>query len=762
MNDKEKYNGYPNPLASREEKLEKAYGLIYFRRMFYEWTNQEIGSGSYTSRNERYTRYREYAAGMQSVEPYKDLIGASGDASYLNLNWEIVPIIPKFIDVLVGGLTNQEYKIKCTAIDKLSQDKRSEDRLKKLTQMDLKDFTKEVAGLTGLPFDKEIENLPENSEELDLYMELTYKQAVEIAMEEGIALTFYLNDWEEVKKRILRDIVVLSIGGTKTSVEDGQLRIRYVDPPNLITSYSTRPDFKEIQHAGEIVYMTIHELKRIAGEEFSSEDYMNIAKSNLGKYGNPDKFSKRSEYFNGYEMAEYDSFKIAVLDGVFRSVDDLHYEKKDNRFGGYSVNKKKLGYTPPKKSKYERKQLKTKVENIYKGKYIIGTDYIFDYGLATNILRPKSNLSRAILPYSIYAPNILNMNNKGIVERMIPFADQIQLAHLKIQHLMSKAKPKGSAIELGAIENVGKGDGGTFTPLEVQDIYQQTGNLYYRQTQDDGSPAQSFPIQELGGGIGGALQELIAIYQYNMQMIRDVTGINESRDGSQPDKESLVGVQKMALLASNNATRWINQAVLSITEGTARSIALRVSDLVKYKGTYKGYVRAIGEFNMKAIEVSKDVTMADYGIMIEPLPNEEEKALLENNIQVSIQQGALRLEDAIAVREIRNTKLANQMLILRRKKYTAEQAEQAMANAQANAEQQQMSIQAKAQVDSQLKQQDSQLEMQKIQAEFQAKEQFAQAEHQRRLEILEVGGDIKAEHIKISQDDSDLVRNRIK
>ena len=759
---KTSFSGYPNPFVSREEKLEKNYGMQYFKRMYHEWVDEEAGSGAYVSRNERYKRYREYAEGMQSVEQYKDLLGASGDSSYLNLNWEVVPMIPKFVDVIVGGLTNQEYKIKCTAIDQLSKDKRTEDRLKKLTAMELKEFHNEMAGLTGMPFDKGNDELPESNDELDLYMSLNYKQMTEIAMEEGIELTFYLNDWEEVKKRISRDLVVLNIAASKTDVENGKLTIRYVDPNNLVTSHSSRPDFKNIEHAGEIIYMSIHDLKRLAGDEFTEDEYMEIARSNGGKYGNPKNLGKGSNYYNSYELHEYDTYKVAVLDGLYKTVDDLHYEKKENKYGGYSINKKTKTYKEPKNSKQQRTKIKTSVENIYKGKWIVGTDYIFDYGLATNILRPKSNLSKAMLPYSIYAPNILNMNNKSLVERMIPFADQIQLCHLKIQHLMSKAKPKGSAIELGAIENVGKGDGGTFTPIEVQDIYQQTGNLYYRAQQDDGTPIQSMPIQELGGGIGGALQELIAIYQYNLQMLRDVTGINEARDASQPDKESLVGVQKMALLASNNATRWINQALLSITQNTAKSIALRVQDLVQYKGTYKEYVQAIEEYNMKAIEVSKDVTMADYGIMIEPLPDEEQKVLLEQNIQVSIQQGALRLEDAIMIRNVSNVKLANQLLILRRKKYAEEAAKAAQANAQSNAEQQQASTAAKAQADSQLKQMDSEIEMQKLQAEYQMKEEFAKAEHERKLQIMSLGGEIKAEHIRIAEDDSDLVRTKVK
>tara|TARA_R110000850_G_scaffold273392_3_gene409763 strand:+ start:2686 stop:4968 length:2283 start_codon:yes stop_codon:yes gene_type:complete len=758
---KTQIGGYPDPQASREEKQEDIYGIEYFKRMYGEWSNEESGDVTHSSRSERYRKCRDYSSGMQSIEPYKELMGATGDSSFLSLNWEVVPVIPKFVDVIVGGLTNQDYKIKCTSIDKVSQDKRSKDKLELLTKMHSKQFMEEVTELSGLPLNAGFDDLPEDKDELELYMQLKYKQAIEIAMEEGIELTFYLNDWEEIKKGVIRDIIDINFGGTKTSVEDGQLRIRRVDPANLITSHSTRPDFKNIQHAGEITYMTIHELKKLAGDAFTTDEYDEIGRNNLGVFGNSKSVGNNTGN-NQNDSGLYDSFKIAVLDGVFKSTDALHYEKKHNKFGGHSINKKSTGYKAPKKSKYKREQIKTHIENIYKGSWIVGTDSIFGYGLATNILRPKSNLSRAILPYSLYSPNMRNMNSKGLVERMMPFADQIQLCHLKIQHLMSKAKPKGSAIELGAIENVGKGDGGTFTPIEVQDIYQQTGNLYYRAQADEGSPTQVNPIQELGGGIGGALQEIIAIYQYNMQMIRDVTGINEVRDASQPDKESLVGVNKMALLASNNATRWINQAVLSITQGTATSIALRVSDLVKYKGTYKGYVRAIGEFNMKAIEVSKDVTMADYGIMIEPLPDEEERALLESNIQMSIQQGALRLEDAIIVRGIRNTKLANQMLILRRKKYATEQNETAQANAQANAQQQQQSIQAKSQSDSQLKQMDAQIGMQKLQAEYEMKERFAQAEHERTLKELEYSGSIKTDHIELSQDDSDLVRNSVK
>ena len=759
MEENKNYGGFPDPFATQEEKLQKHYGIQYFKRMYQEHVND---NNLLSDKHRRYERCRSYADGLQSVDKYKDIIGVEGDTSYLNLNWEALPIIPKFVDVITGGLINQDHMVKCTAIDPTSIDKRKQDKLEIETKMAMKDIAEKATLITGIPFNKNNEGLPEDKEELELYMNLNYKQATEIAMEEGIALTLYLNNWNEIRKRVIRDLITVNIGATKSSIENEKIKIRYVDPQYLVTSYTSNPDFKNITHAGEIIYITIQQLRKMAKGEFTEEELRDIAQAHVGKLGNPKKFSYKQINYNGQTSHEYDSYRIAVLDGVFKTVDNLLYEKKNNSFGGYSYNKKKGNYKLPKKSKNERVVDNTSVEMVYKGKYIIGTEYIFDYGHASNIVRPKSNLTEAILPYSIYSPNLKDMDSKSLVERMIPFADQIQLAHLKIQQLMSKAKPKGSAIELGAIENVTKGDGGSFSPLEIQDIYQQTGNLYYRLQSDDGGQSQVAPIQELGGGIGGALQELIAIYQYNMQMIRDVTGINEARDASMPDKEALVGVQKMAVLASNNATRFLNSAYINIYEHLAKCLALRVSDIVEYKGAYNGYMEAIGEYAMKAITVTKDVTMADFGIMIEALPDEEERQKLEENIQMSLKQDSLRLEDAIMVRTIKNTKLANQMLMQRRKKYQAEKAADAQRNAQMNAQIQRESAVATSRAKLEEEMQKQKMEMDKLQMEFMLKEQFAEKEHARKMKELQLQGAMKAEHIKIASEDVEADMNKIR
>ena len=517
-----------------------------------------------------------------------------------------------------------------------------------------------------------------------------------------------------------------------------------------------------MSHVGEVKYYTIHDIRKMAGNYFTEAEYEEIAYGVAGKNDNPTDVPTQKTYYKGYEMYQYDSFRVAVLEGEFKTVDNLRHEKKYNSHGNYTINKRDSKYKLPKKSRYKREILDNPVEMIYKGKYILGTEFIFDYGRAENMIRPKSNKSKVRMSYSIYMPNQINLNNKSLVERMMPFADQIQIAHLKIQQLIAKAKPKGAAFEIGSLENVMLGDGGEFTPLDVQDVYEATGNIYYRLQQEDGSMGNPNPIQELSGGIGGALNELMAIVNYNMQQIRTVTGVNETREGAAPDKEALVGIQKLSLLASNNATRGLNQGYLSIMEGSAKSCALRIQHYVKYNKNYVGYINNIGDMNLKAIEITSDIHPSDFGIIIEALPDEEEKALLENNIQMSLSRDELRIEDAIMLRTIRNVKLANQMLILRRKKYNQEKMEMAQQNSQMNAQIQERAAGAKAQADAQVEQVKLQAKQASIQTEYQMKEAFAQAEHQREMQRLTMSGDIKTEHIKIASSDidSDLTRIR--
>jgi len=745
---KDKLNGYPSPLASNEEKATKEYGLEYLKTMYYEWHNN--GDVYFRDRKMRYNRNRSYAEGNQDVGKYKDLLDVAGDSSYLNIDWSPVSIVPKFVDVIVNGMVNQEYDVKAKSIDPIAANKRLEKKKQMLGDMLSKNFLESLEDDTGIPLAPN-GFVAQSSEEVDMFMALNYKQNVEIALEKAIEYTLDKNDFDEVKRYMIRDLVVLGLCAAKVDLSPTSgVKIRHVDPANLITSFSAKPDYKNIRHAGEIYSMTIADLKQQAGDEFSEEDYIKIAKEYAGKNNNPSNYGTQAYFDNGNETYDYDKFSVNILDAEFITSHSLNYEKKENKHGGYSVNKKPSNYKKPKKSKTKRENIGSTVKVVYKGKYIVGTDYIFNYGMMKDMPRPKSNLSETNLSYIIYQPNLYKMKSRSLVDRMIPFADQIQLAHLKIQHVLAKSRPKGAAFEIGSLENVSKGDGGTFTPMELQEIYDQTGNIYYRRIDDEGQMTGAMPIQELENGIGRDFNTLIGVYNHNMQMIRDVTGVNEARDASQPSSEALVGVQKLALLASNNATRDVNDAYLNATRRLSQCISMRMQDLVNYKGLHSMYSNVIGDTAMHSIDMMKKLSIHEFGITLDVAPSEEEKQLMEQNIQVSLAQKELRLEDAIMIRSIRNIKMANQMLILRREKYRQEQEEQARQASEQNAQLQQQSAQQSAQLKQQEMQSEMQIEQSKIQSkaeaemqlkqlDYQLKEQFEQAQHERKLREIELG-----------------------
>jgi hypothetical protein len=754
-------SGFPSHQVSDEEKSRKEYGLAYFRAMF--------GSVNKTAQNlndrkERYIVNRKYAEGLQNPDKYKDLIDTNGDTSYLNLDWSIVPVIPKFVDVMVGGMMNADFKIQCNAIDKLSLTDKDKEMNEMYADMYLNQmgFLNDVKEFTGIPMTPPDKFIPETSEEAELYMSLNYKQAHEIAMEQAIEYVLYSNDFEETRRQIIRDLIILKIGGMKLSFDENyNINVRYVDPASFISSYSKRNDFKSLDYAGEVIQMTLHELKQLAGNQFTDAEYFEIAKLHAGKNGNG-KWDW-SEDFGRYYTEEYDgisheyeNFYISVFDGEFATTNKKVWEKKKNKFGGTYVNKKKK---EPKKNRDGSEHIVKEIQVWYEGKWIIGTDFLFDYRLVENQPRPSVNGAySSVVPsrFIMFAPDIYDMENKSLVERMIPHADQIQIAHLKIQQIIAKARPKGLAINVRGLQAAAaalQGKGGvSMEPLELQEIYDQTGVYYYtdQDIDDPDNPIMSKPIEELDNGLGRQLQELIAVYNFHLQMIRDVSGVNEARDASSPDRDSLVGIQKLALQASNNATRGVMYAFENIVERGSQILITMIQDKAKYGGGLRGYYNAIGKEGAKIIELGKDIRVAEYGTKIEALPDEEEKAQLNRDIEIALQNGNIDLEDKIMVQNIPNVKLAEQFLIQRRKKRMKAQQEESLKLQEANAQVQQQSVAAKAQADMQTQQAKAQAEIMVLMEEYKLKEQFAQAEHQRDLEKIAAQGNEKQEQIELA------------
>ena len=284
--------------------------------------------------------------------------------------------------------------------------------------------------------------------------------------------------------------------------------------------------------------------------------------------------------------------------------------------------------------------------------------------MAKNMMRPKSDDTKVKMNYSMVAPRMYQGRIESLVSRITGFADMIQLTHLKLQQVLTRMVPDGIYIDADGLAEIDLGNGTNYNPQEALNMFFQTGSIIGRSFTSEGdiNPGK-VPIQEVTSGAGGQkIQALISTYNYYLQMIRDVTGLNEARDGSMPDKNALVGVQKLAAANSNTATRHILQSSLFLTAELAEGISLMISDIIEYSPMKSALVNKIGAHKTEIISELSDLHLHDFGIFIELAPDEEEKQMLENNIQQALAQQSINLEDAIDVREIKNVKLANQLL----------------------------------------------------------------------------------------------------
>jgi len=723
-------NYFPSQVVGDAEKLSYDYGLKVAKAIEHEWFNKDQGINRYHKHYNDFHRLRLYAEGNQSIQKYKDELSINGDLSYLNLDWTPVPIIPKFVDIVVNGMSDRSYDIKAYSQDPYGIEKRT-----KYMQSIIDDMnTREVNDFVQQQFDVNLyENdpnmLPESQEELELHMQLSYKQAVEIAEEQAINVLMDGNKYDLTKKRFYRDLTVLGIGAVKTGFNTSEgATIEYVDPADLVYSYTESPYFDDIYYVGEVKTIPINEL---------AKQFPHLAQSDLEEIISSRSLYTNNSYKNASSYDEFDSNKVQVLYFNYKTYMNEVYKLKETASGADKAIEKDDSFNPPEDMEGGFTKLHRAIEVLYEGAMVLGTNKLLKWEMAKNMMRPKSDFNKVKMNYSIVAPRMYKGNIDSLVKRITGFADMIQLTHLKLQQVMSRMIPDGVYLDADGLAEIDLGNGTNYNPQEALNMFFQTGSVIGRSfTQDGDMNPGKVPIQEIASGSGGnKIQALIGNYNYYLQMIRDVTGLNEARDGSMPDDRALVGIQKIAAANSNVATRHILDSGLFLTAEVAEQLSLRISDIIEYSPTKDAFIQSIGVHNVATLEEMSDLYLYDFGIFIELMPDEEEQAKLENNIQMSLQQQTIDLEDAIDIREINNIKLANQVLKIRRKK-KMEQDQQAkqqnmQAQAQANAQQQQAAAQmevqkqqALSQSQAQLEQLKAQLEMQKMQQEIQAKQQL--------------------------------------
>ena len=719
-------NNFPSQVVSDAEKLSYDYGLKIAKAIESEWFHKDRGHNRYSTSRNNFHNLRLYARGEQSIQKYKDELSINGDLSYLNLDWKPVPIISKFVDIVVNGIAERTYDIKAFSQDPYGVAKRTkymESILSDMRTKELNDFSQQAFGITLAENDPE--TLPETEEELELHMQLTYKQSVELAEEQALNVLMEGNNYELIKKRFYYDLTVLGIGAVKTCFNTSEgVTIDYVDPANLVYSYTDSPYFDDIYYAGEVKSIPVNELAKQFPHltEVELEDIMK------------NKSYNRSNYNSRHNYNKEDNNTIQVLYFNYKTYMNEVYKVKETGTGADKIIPKDDSFNPPENMEGGFSRMLRSIECLYEGAMILGTDKLLKWEMSKNMMRPKSDFTKVKMNYAIVAPRIYKGRIDSLVKRITGFADMIQLTHLKLQQVMSRMVPDGVYLDADGLAEIDLGNGTNYNPQEALNMFFQTGSVIGRSFTSEGdiNPGK-VPIQEIQSGSGGnKMQSLIGTYNYYLQMIRDVTGLNEARDGTTPDKNALVGVQKMAAANSNTATRHILQSGLFLTAQTAECLSLRISDIIEYSPTKDAFIQAIGSHNVATLQEMSELHLYDFGIFIELSPDEEEKALLENNIQAALSQQNIELEDAIDIREIKNLKLANSLLKIRRKlKIDRDQKIQ------------QQNIQAQSQANIQAQQAAAQMEVQKNQAITQSKVELAQVESQLEVQKLKAEGELK-------------------
>ena len=715
---------FPSQAVSDLEKITPAYGERVARAIQSEWFNGN--GGKYHSNSGTFHNLRLYARGEQPVEKYKNELSINGDLSYLNLDWKPVPIISKFVDIVVNGMSQRSYEINAFSQDPHGVSKRTEymeSVLRDIRAREYNDTVKETFGMDLYENDKE--TLPDSEEELTLHMQLSYKQSIEIAEEQAINTLFEGCNYELIKRRTLYDLVTIGIGATKTTFNynDGA-KVEYVDPSSLVYSHSESPYFDDIYYVGEVKEIPINELVN---------EFPNLSPSEIEEIiEGPNNISN--------PRATGDKNKVSVLYFNYKTFTNSVFKLKKTGSGADKVIPKDDTFNPPTDMDGEFSRLDKTTECLYEGVYILGCNKLLKWEMAENMMRSKSNFGKVKMNYNIVAPRMYNGKIQSLVGRITGFADMIQLTHLKLQQVVNRMVPDGVYLDADGLAEVDLGNGTNYNPQEALNMFFQTGSVIGRSFTSEGdmNPGK-IPIQQIQNGSGSnKIQSLITTYNYYLQMIRDVTGLNEARDGSTPDKNALVGVQKLAAANSNTATRHILQSMMYITAEVAEALSLRISDIVEYSPTREAFVRAIGAHNVATLEEMKELHLYDFAIFIELMPDDEERQMLESNIQIALGQKLIELDDAIDLRDVRNIKLANQLLKVKRKKKL--ERDQTM---------QQQNIEAQSQANQQANQAAAESEMQKTQANTQAEAQLEQTKNQLKIEYLLREAEVKKELMQL-------------
>lgn len=733
--------GFPDPLAPQEEKLTKEYGLRYAKAIESQWGNTQDSSSTFGGRKSIFARNRDYANGTQDTAIYKQLLNTSdpnnGEGSLMNLDYTPVPILPKFVRIVVNKILGRNMYPNLEAVDPLSSSEKNQQKNIMKNKVAMRPMFMELEKKMGSPvLDEPSEEIPETQEEAEIFLDTNIKTDAEIAAQVATELTLQWNGFNDGSyRRCVNDLTSCGMAVVKRSNDPNYgIKLDYVDPVHFVHGYTQDPNFEDVGYMGHVREITVSELKRLAGDQISEKDLKDLLKKS--RRSSSSKYPDHPYSSGGVKRENFSGHVVEVLEFEFKTVDCMYFEEKENQYGNTNFFYEGFSYKEKKGSVYERTAHSMEIECVYTGMYILGTDHLINYGKQYNTPKNMHDITRAKMSYSVVSTNMVANMPKSMVDSCVGFSDMLQLTHLKLQQAIAKAKPDGLIIDIEGLENVQLGKSGELQPLDLHDIYEQTGVFYYRSKNPEGG-FQNPPVREIGNSIRN-INELIALYNHYLRMIRDTTGINEMADASTPKGDTLVGVQQQAIAASNNATYDITNAAMVLYRKVCEDVVKCLQVLPEETIIHKNYRNAIGDSNMRVLGSFSDLPMYNFGVKVMKDMEDKDKAFLEQNIQMSLNQKEIDLEDVLAIRSLKDINQAERLLILRRQKRMKKMQDQQMQMQQAQAQQAQQTEAVKMQGRQQEIATQTQADVQVIQAKAMADAELVKIKHQFEKEIMQM------------------------
>ena len=629
---------------------------------------------------------REYALGRQSTTKYKKLLNVDEqqDKTWLNIDWTPPSFLTKFREIAISKLVQRRYDINAFAVDPIA--KSEEDNY--FTEMKVKILMREAAQKAG---NQELLNSPvlapqpgeaQDLEQLKMEEQFGYKHVMSMEAEMAASLAMYQNKFEEKRKRTIENLFDFGMGGyTEYIDENGQVKLREINPENMVLSYCAKNDFSDLVHWGEVREVYVGDL----APYFTVEQMNQIVQSVAGRFGNPSNFMYGTDY-----SKYWNRFKVLVLDFECLSWNDYTYKEEVDNRGNVRFGKtkyqdaakvamtkegiiEKMGTIPnmidfSMKGQAEPVFMPVTRKVVYKCKWLIQTDYMYDWGMSENQIRKPSSWWDTKLNIQLYSWNFYKMRFAGITERLIPLEDKASLTWFKLQNMSNKLIPYLINIDLNALEDVDFGGGGSkMDPTKVMDFIFSNFVVPYRSTDLLSQNPNYKPVSIEASGQLAVFGQLYQELQNTLDMMRQVSGLNELTDGSTPNAKTLVPVANAAMESTNNALYLLSFADKQLIQDLADAIVSKVQIAVKL-GKVEGYARALGDETVKFFKINPDISIHEFGIFIQDVPSDYERQQLIQELNIRDSQGLIEPEDKILVMSTKNLKMASMILAYRIKK----------------------------------------------------------------------------------------------